>query len=74
MNTDKLITSESLAASLKMAAEGMKKKPGLMKSAVPHVKVGDKTLIRKEAIFTKSSQITMQATQKPKFKQREETK
>ena len=28
MNTDNLITPESLAASLKMAAEGMKKKPG----------------------------------------------
>ncbi len=39
MNTDNLITPEGLARSLKMAAEGMKKKPGLMKSAVPHMEL-----------------------------------
>jgi benzoyl-CoA reductase/2-hydroxyglutaryl-CoA dehydratase subunit BcrC/BadD/HgdB len=39
MNTDNLITPEGLAASLKVAVEGMKKKPGLMKSAVPHMEL-----------------------------------
>ena len=32
MNTDKLITAEQLAGALKMAGEGIKNKPGLMKS------------------------------------------
>ena len=32
MNTDNLITPEGLPQSLKMAAEGIQKKPGLMKS------------------------------------------
>jgi hypothetical protein len=51
------------------------RRPGQEKGHRDHnVNVGDKVLIRKETIFTKSSQITMQATQKPKFKQREETK
>ena len=39
MNTDNLVTAEQLAGALKMAAEGMKKKPGLMKSAVPHMEL-----------------------------------
>jgi hypothetical protein len=34
MGTDHLITVEDLAGRLKMAAEGLKKKPGLMKPAV----------------------------------------
>ena len=39
MSTDKLVASEGLAANLKTAVEGMKKKPGLMKSAVPHMEL-----------------------------------
>ena len=35
MNTTNLITAEGLAGRLKMTAEGIKPKPGLMKSAVP---------------------------------------
>ena len=38
MNTDNLITPESLAQSLKMDAEGMKK-PGVMKSTVGYMKL-----------------------------------
>jgi len=34
MNTDKLITAEQLAGALKKAGEGIKNKPGLMKSTV----------------------------------------
>ena len=39
MNTDNLITPEDLAARLKMAAEGMKKKPGMMKSTVGYMEL-----------------------------------
>ena len=39
MGRDNLITPESLAASLKMAAEGMKKKPGVMKSTVGYMEL-----------------------------------
>ena len=39
MSTDKLVTAEQLAGALKMAVEGTKKKPGLMKSAVPHMEL-----------------------------------
>ena len=40
MNTDKLIAAEELAGRLKMAVEGIKKKPGLMKSSVGLTKGG----------------------------------
>jgi benzoyl-CoA reductase/2-hydroxyglutaryl-CoA dehydratase subunit BcrC/BadD/HgdB len=39
MNTDNLITPEGLAAALKMAAEGMKKKTGVMKSTVGYMEL-----------------------------------
>ena len=37
MNTDNLITPEGLAAQLKMAAEAIKKKSGVMKSTVGYM-------------------------------------
>jgi benzoyl-CoA reductase/2-hydroxyglutaryl-CoA dehydratase subunit BcrC/BadD/HgdB len=39
MSTDKLITAEELANKLKMAAEGIKKKPGLMKSTAGYMEL-----------------------------------
>jgi benzoyl-CoA reductase/2-hydroxyglutaryl-CoA dehydratase subunit BcrC/BadD/HgdB len=39
MNLDNLITPEALAASLKMAAEGMRKKPGVMRSTAGYMEL-----------------------------------
>jgi hypothetical protein len=39
MSTDKLITAEELAGRLKMAAEDIKKKPGVMKSSVGYMEL-----------------------------------
>ena len=44
--TDKLITPEELVARLKMAAEGMKKQPGLMKSSVGYMELLQKYVER----------------------------
>jgi hypothetical protein len=65
MSTDSLITAEELAGRLKMAAEGIKKKPGLMKSTV-----GSMELVRKyvERIVTakdKGKWVATHGTQQP---------
>ena len=46
MSTEHLITVEELARSLAMAAEGVKKKPGLMRSAVGYMELLSKCVER----------------------------
>lgn len=46
MSADKLITAEELAGRLKMAAEGIKMKPGLMKSSVGYMELVHKYVDR----------------------------
>jgi hypothetical protein len=46
VNTDKLIAADELAKQIKMAAEGIKKKPGLMKSTAGYMELVHKYVDR----------------------------
>ncbi len=65
MSTDNLITAESLAASLKMAIEATRKKPGLMKSAVPHMELIHKYVENIATAKEKGKKVIAHGTQQP---------
>ncbi len=65
MSTDNLITAEELAARLKMAAEGIKKKPGLMKSAVGYMELVSKYVERILTAKEKGKWVATHGTQQP---------
>lgn len=65
MNADNLITPEGLAARLKMAAEAMRKKPGIMKSTAGYMELLNKYV---ERIITAKEQgkfVVTHGTQQP---------
>ena len=65
MNTDNLITPDGLAASLKMAAAGAKKKPGLMKSTVGYMELVHKYVERIVTAKEKGKFVVTHGTQQP---------
>ena len=65
MNTEKLVTAEQLAGALKMAVEGMKNKPGLMKSAVPHMELIHKYVENIVTAKEKGKWVIAHGTQQP---------
>jgi benzoyl-CoA reductase/2-hydroxyglutaryl-CoA dehydratase subunit BcrC/BadD/HgdB len=65
MSTDKLITPEELVARLKMAAEGMKKQPGLMKSSVGYMELLQKYVERIATAKEKGKLVATHGTQQP---------
>jgi len=65
MNTDKLITVEELAGRLKMAAEGIKKQPGLMKSSAGYMELVHKYVERILTAREKGKWVATHGTQQP---------
>ena len=65
MNPDNLITPESLAASLKRAAEGMNKKPGIMKSTVGYMELLNTYIERIATAKEKGKFVVTHGTQQP---------
>jgi benzoyl-CoA reductase subunit B len=65
MGTDKLITAEELAAKLKMAAEGVGKKPGLMKSTATSMKLVHKYVERIVTAKDEGKWVATHGTQQP---------
>ena len=65
MTTDNLITPEGLAASLKMAAEAMKKKPGIMKSTAGYMKLLNIYVDRIATAKDKGKFVVTHGTQQP---------
>ena len=65
MSTDKMITAEALAGALKMAVEGVKKKPGLMKSAVGYMELVNKYVERIVTAKEKGKYVVTHGTQQP---------
>jgi benzoyl-CoA reductase/2-hydroxyglutaryl-CoA dehydratase subunit BcrC/BadD/HgdB len=65
MSTDNLITVEELAGRLKMAAEGIKKKPGLMKSSVGYMEMVHKYVERILTAKEKGKWVATHGTQQP---------
>ena len=65
MNTDNLITPESLAADLKMAAEAMKKKPGIMKSTAGYMELLNTYIERIATAKDKGKFVVTHGTQQP---------
>jgi hypothetical protein len=65
MGTDNLITAEQLAGALKMAGEGIKKKPGLMKSTVASMKLVHKYVERIVTAKDKGKWVATHGTQQP---------
>ena len=65
MSTDKLITVEELAGRLKMAAEGIKKQPGLMKSSVGYMEMVHKYVERILTAKEKGKLVATHGTQQP---------
>jgi len=65
MNTDKLITAEQLAGALKMAGEGIKKKPGLMKSTAASMALVHKYVERIVTAKEEGKWVATHGTQQP---------
>ncbi len=65
MNTTDLITAEVLAGRLKMAAEGIKQKPGLMKSAIGYMELVYKYVERIVTAKEKGKYVVTHGTQQP---------
>ena len=65
MSTDNLVTAEQLAGALKMAVEGMKKKPGLMKFAIPHMQLIHKYVENIATAKEKGKWVIAHGTQQP---------
>ena len=65
MSTDNLVTAEQLAGALAMAVEGIKKKPGLMKSAVPHMELIHKYVENIATAKDKGKWVIAHGTQQP---------
>jgi benzoyl-CoA reductase subunit B len=65
MSTDKLIAAEELAERLKMAAEGIKKKPGLMKCAVGYMELVSTYVERIVTAKEKGKFVAAHGTQQP---------
>jgi len=65
MNTDKLIAAEELAKQIKMAAEGIKKKPGLMKSTAGYMELVHKYVDRIVTAKEKGKWVATHGTQQP---------
>jgi benzoyl-CoA reductase subunit B len=65
MSTNNLITAEELAGALKMAGEGIKKKPGLMKSTPASMKLVQKYVERIVTAKEKGKWVATHGTQQP---------
>jgi benzoyl-CoA reductase/2-hydroxyglutaryl-CoA dehydratase subunit BcrC/BadD/HgdB len=65
MNTGKLLTAEQLAGAIKMAGEGIKKKPGLMKSTPGYMDVVHMYLDRIVTAKDKGKWVATHGTQQP---------
>ncbi|WP_028054416.1 hypothetical protein [Sinorhizobium medicae] len=65
MSMDNLITPEGLAKSLKMAAEGMKNKPGLMKSTVGYMELLNTYVERIATAKDRGKFVVTHGTQQP---------
>jgi benzoyl-CoA reductase subunit B len=65
MSTDKLIGAEELAKRIKMAAEGIKKKPGLMKSTVASMELVHKYVERIVTAKDEGKWVATHGTQQP---------
>jgi len=65
MNTDNLITAEELAGRIKVAAEGIKKKPGLMKSTAGYMELVHKYVERIATAKAQGKWLATHGTQQP---------
>jgi hypothetical protein len=65
MNTDNLITPEGLATSPKMASEGMKNKPGVMKSSEGYMELLNTYIERIATTKDKGKFVVTHGTQQP---------
>jgi benzoyl-CoA reductase/2-hydroxyglutaryl-CoA dehydratase subunit BcrC/BadD/HgdB len=65
MSTDSLIKAEELAKQIKMAAEGIKKKPGLMKSTAGYMELVSKYVERIVRAKEKGKWVATHGTQQP---------
>jgi benzoyl-CoA reductase/2-hydroxyglutaryl-CoA dehydratase subunit BcrC/BadD/HgdB len=65
MSSEDLITTEELAVRLKMAAEGIKKQPGLMKSSVGYMELLQKYVERIRTAKEKGKYVATHGTQQP---------
>jgi len=65
MSPDNLITAEELAKQIKMAAEGIKKKPGLMKSTAGYMELVSKYVERIVTAKEKGKWVATHGTQQP---------